>query len=88
MWVGRKLYARYEHANKHKRNLAIAGGVTAAVSTDQILSLLYLHVVGNRVNEKIVVTVLNWLFRLLQHWAVLQLGWSVTSLWVQSQDSV
>ena len=88
MWVGRKLYARYEHANKHKRNLAIAGGVTAAVSTDQILSLLYLHVVGNRVNEKIVVTVLNWFFRLLQHWAVLQLGWSVTSLWVQSQDSV
>ncbi|GFG40807.1 hypothetical protein Cfor_11865 [Coptotermes formosanus] len=30
VWVGRKLYARYEHANKHKRNLAIAGGVTAA----------------------------------------------------------
>jgi hypothetical protein len=33
VWVGRKLYARYEHANKHKRNLAIAGGVTASVST-------------------------------------------------------
>jgi E3 ubiquitin-protein ligase RNF19A len=34
VWVGRKLYARYEHANKHKRNLAIAGGVTASVSTN------------------------------------------------------
>lgn len=68
MWVGRKLYARYEHANKHKRNLAIAGGVTAAVSTDQIFILLYLHVVGNRVDDKIVVTVLNWFFRLLQQW--------------------
>lgn len=32
VWVGRKLYTRYEHANKHKRNLAIAGGVTASVS--------------------------------------------------------
>jgi hypothetical protein len=67
VWVGRKLYARYEHANKHKRNLAIAGGVTAAVSTDQILSLLHLHVGGKRVNEKIVVTFLNGFFRLLQH---------------------
>jgi len=66
VWVGRKLYARYEHANKHKRNLAIAGGVTAAVSTDQIFSLLFLHVFGNRVNEKKVVTVLNWFFTLLQ----------------------
>ncbi|KAL1123217.1 hypothetical protein AAG570_002304, partial [Ranatra chinensis] len=32
VWVGRKLYTRFEHANKHKRNLAIAGGVTASVS--------------------------------------------------------
>ncbi|CAG2061713.1 unnamed protein product, partial [Timema podura] len=30
VWVGRKLYSRYELANKHKRNLAIAGGVTAS----------------------------------------------------------
>lgn len=66
MWVGRKLYARYEHANKHKRNLAIAGGVTAAVSTDQILSLLYLHVVSKRVNEKIVVIFLDGCFRVLR----------------------
>lgn len=38
VWVGRKLYARYEHANKHKRNLAIAGGVTAAVLVSPVLA--------------------------------------------------
>lgn len=32
VWVGRKLYSRYENDNKHKRNLVIAGGVTASVS--------------------------------------------------------
>ncbi|KAG8237813.1 hypothetical protein J437_LFUL002421 [Ladona fulva] len=32
VWVGRKLYARYEQGNRHRRNLAIAGGVTASVS--------------------------------------------------------
>lgn len=32
MWVGQKLYTRYEKANKHKRNAFIAGGVTASVS--------------------------------------------------------
>ncbi|XP_021939737.1 E3 ubiquitin-protein ligase RNF19B-like [Zootermopsis nevadensis] len=38
VWVGRKLYARYEHANKHKRNLAIAGGVTASVLVSPVLA--------------------------------------------------
>jgi len=33
VWVGRKLYSRYEHDNRHKRNLVIAGGVTASVSS-------------------------------------------------------
>lgn len=32
VWVGRKLYSRYENDNRHKRNLVIAGGVTASVS--------------------------------------------------------
>lgn len=32
VWVGQKLYTRYEKANKHKRNAFIAGGVTASVS--------------------------------------------------------
>ncbi|KAK6626546.1 E3 ubiquitin-protein ligase rnf19b [Polyplax serrata] len=32
VWVGRKLYSRYENENKHKRNLMVAGGVTASVS--------------------------------------------------------
>ncbi|CAH1406717.1 unnamed protein product [Nezara viridula] len=38
VWVGRKLYTRYEHANKHKRNIAIAGGVTASVLISPILA--------------------------------------------------
>ncbi|KAE8741931.1 hypothetical protein FOCC_FOCC012491, partial [Frankliniella occidentalis] len=29
VWVGKKIYTRYEFSNKHKRNLAIFGGVTA-----------------------------------------------------------
>ncbi|KAJ1529897.1 hypothetical protein ONE63_006627 [Megalurothrips usitatus] len=33
VWVGKKIYTRYEFSNKHKRNLAIFGGVTATVST-------------------------------------------------------
>uniref|UniRef100_A0A0A9XD62 RBR-type E3 ubiquitin transferase n=2 Tax=Lygus hesperus TaxID=30085 RepID=A0A0A9XD62_LYGHE len=40
VWVGRKLYTRYEHANKHKRNLAIAGGVSASVLISPILASL------------------------------------------------
>lgn len=38
VWVGRKLYTRYEHANKHKRNLAIAGGVTASVLVSPVVA--------------------------------------------------
>ncbi|XP_047098892.1 E3 ubiquitin-protein ligase RNF19A-like [Schistocerca piceifrons] len=38
VWVGRKLYARYEQTNKHKRNLAIAGGVTASVLVSPVLA--------------------------------------------------
>ncbi|KAK7789413.1 hypothetical protein R5R35_010271 [Gryllus longicercus] len=38
VWVGRKLYARYEHTNKHKRNMAIAGGVTASVLVSPVLA--------------------------------------------------
>nr|CAD7405198.1 unnamed protein product [Timema cristinae] len=36
VWVGRKLYSRYELANKHKRNLAIAGGVTASSAKAEV----------------------------------------------------
>lgn len=32
VWVGKKIYTRYEFSNKHKRNLAIFGGVAATVS--------------------------------------------------------
>jgi E3 ubiquitin-protein ligase RNF19A len=38
VWVGRKLYARYEHVSKHKRNLAIACGVTASVLVSPVLA--------------------------------------------------
>ncbi|XP_066992791.2 E3 ubiquitin-protein ligase RNF19B [Anabrus simplex] len=38
VWVGRKLYARYEHTNKHKRNMVIAGGVTASVLVSPVLA--------------------------------------------------
>lgn len=38
VWVGRKLYTRFEHSNKHKRNLAIAGGVTASVIVSPVLA--------------------------------------------------
>lgn len=38
VWVGRKLYSRYENDNKHKRNLVIAGGVTASVLVSPVLA--------------------------------------------------
>ncbi|XP_046473914.1 E3 ubiquitin-protein ligase RNF19B [Neodiprion pinetum] len=38
VWVGRKLYTRYENANKHKRNAFIAGGVTASVLVSPVLA--------------------------------------------------
>ncbi|XP_033215065.1 E3 ubiquitin-protein ligase RNF19A-like isoform X2 [Belonocnema kinseyi] len=38
VWVGRKLYTRYEKANKHKRNAFIVGGVTASVLVSPVLA--------------------------------------------------
>ncbi|XP_073993597.1 uncharacterized protein isoform X2 [Rhodnius prolixus] len=38
VWVGRKIYTRYKHSNKHKRNLAIAGGVSASVLISPVLA--------------------------------------------------
>ncbi|XP_051159172.1 E3 ubiquitin-protein ligase RNF19A-like isoform X2 [Leptopilina boulardi] len=38
VWVGRKLYTRYEKANKHKRNAFIVGGVTASVLVAPVLA--------------------------------------------------
>ncbi|KAL0274611.1 UNVERIFIED_CONTAM: hypothetical protein PYX00_002707 [Menopon gallinae] len=38
VWVGRKLYSRYENDNKHKRNLVVAGGVTASVLVSPLLA--------------------------------------------------
>jgi len=32
VWTGRKMYTRYRHSSRLKRNFAIAGGVLAAVS--------------------------------------------------------
>ena len=33
-----QIHAKYEHANKHKRNLLITGGVTASVLVSPILA--------------------------------------------------
>ncbi|XP_014220771.1 E3 ubiquitin-protein ligase RNF19A-like [Trichogramma pretiosum] len=38
VWVGRKLYTRYQKANKHKRNAFVAGGVTASILVSPILA--------------------------------------------------
>ncbi|XP_032680017.1 E3 ubiquitin-protein ligase RNF19A-like [Odontomachus brunneus] len=38
VWVGQKLYTRYEKANKHKRNAFILGGVTASVLVSPVLA--------------------------------------------------
>ncbi|XP_012284062.1 E3 ubiquitin-protein ligase RNF19A [Orussus abietinus] len=38
VWVGTKLYTKYEKANKHKRNAFIAGGVTASVLVSPVLA--------------------------------------------------
>ena len=40
VWVGKKIYTRYEFSNKHKRNLAIFGGVTATVVASPFLAAL------------------------------------------------
>lgn len=37
VWVGRKIHTRYKAAGKHKRNLAVLGGVTASVSNVLII---------------------------------------------------
>jgi len=39
VWTGRKMYTRYRHSSRLKRNFAIAGGVMAAVS----FLLIFLH---------------------------------------------
>ena len=31
VWVGRKIHSRYQTTGKHRRNIAITGGVTASV---------------------------------------------------------
>ena len=31
VWVGRKIHSRYQATGKHRRNIAITGGVTASV---------------------------------------------------------
>ncbi|XP_030749714.1 E3 ubiquitin-protein ligase RNF19A-like [Sitophilus oryzae] len=38
VWVGKKLYARYKTANKHRRNAAIVGGVIASVMISPLLA--------------------------------------------------
>lgn len=34
VWTGRKMFTRYRHSSRLKRNIAIAGGVIAAVSVE------------------------------------------------------
>lgn len=38
VWVGKKLYARYKTANRHRRNAAIVGGVIASVMISPLLA--------------------------------------------------
>lgn len=38
VWVGRKIHTRYNSAGKHKRNLAVLGGVTASVIVSPVLA--------------------------------------------------
>lgn len=38
VWVGRKIHTRYKSAGKHKRNLAVLGGVTASVVVSPVLA--------------------------------------------------
>ncbi|XP_021693518.1 E3 ubiquitin-protein ligase RNF19B isoform X1 [Aedes aegypti] len=38
VWVGRKIHTRYKLAGKHKRNLAVLGGVTASVIVSPVLA--------------------------------------------------
>uniref|UniRef100_A0A8D8RP90 RBR-type E3 ubiquitin transferase n=1 Tax=Cacopsylla melanoneura TaxID=428564 RepID=A0A8D8RP90_9HEMI len=38
VWVGRKLYTRYEHMNKYKRNMIVTGGVVTSVLIAPVLA--------------------------------------------------
>ncbi|XP_076033209.1 E3 ubiquitin-protein ligase RNF19B-like [Oratosquilla oratoria] len=38
IWVGRKLHARYTYSSKHRRNLAMVGGVTASALISPVLA--------------------------------------------------
>ncbi|CAL4153079.1 unnamed protein product, partial [Meganyctiphanes norvegica] len=38
IWVGRKLHARYATSNRHRRNIAIVGGVTASALISPVLA--------------------------------------------------
>uniref|UniRef100_A0A2M3ZGN9 RBR-type E3 ubiquitin transferase n=2 Tax=Anopheles braziliensis TaxID=58242 RepID=A0A2M3ZGN9_9DIPT len=38
VWVGRKIHTRYKATGKHKRNLAVLGGVTASVIVSPVLA--------------------------------------------------
>ncbi|XP_062562393.1 E3 ubiquitin-protein ligase RNF19B-like [Armigeres subalbatus] len=38
VWVGRKIHTRYKSVGKHKRNLAVLGGVTASVIVSPVLA--------------------------------------------------
>ncbi|KAK7077080.1 E3 ubiquitin-protein ligase rnf19b [Halocaridina rubra] len=38
IWVGRKLHARYSAGSKHRRNLAVVGGVTASAVISPVLA--------------------------------------------------
>ena len=44
VWVGRKLHARFLHSNKHKRNLAITGGVVGATIVSPLLAGLAISI--------------------------------------------
>ncbi|XP_034952107.1 E3 ubiquitin-protein ligase RNF19A-like [Chelonus insularis] len=38
VWVGRRLYSKYQRTNKHKRNALIVGGVTASIIVSPVLA--------------------------------------------------
>lgn len=38
VWVGRKVHTRYRTASKHRRNLAVAGGVVASILASPIIA--------------------------------------------------
>jgi len=38
VWVGRKIHSRYQGTGKHKRNIAITGGVTASIFVSPLIA--------------------------------------------------